>query len=109
MASTKQSSRTTVLEEVAMIGPDLAKPTAHFVGLGATAQVLARRRCSKSKVLEITAKMEPCRIGMEDCCGLHHIGRQLLAWGHAVKLMPPKYDKPFVNRPWCVPANAWPD
>ncbi|MYB53916.1 MAG: hypothetical protein F4X77_17215 [Acidobacteriia bacterium] len=109
MASTKQSSRTTVLEEVAMIGLDLAMPTVHFVGLGATGQVLASRRCSKSKLLEVTAKVEPFRIWMEDCCGLHHIGRQLLAWGHAVKLIPPKYDKPFVNRPWCVPANAWPD
>ena len=90
MASTKQSSRTTVLEEVAMIGLDVAMPKAHFVGLGATGQALALRRRSKSKVLEVTAKMEPCRIGLEDCCGLHHIGRQLLAWGHAVKLMPPQ-------------------
>lgn len=53
--------------------------------------------------------MEPCRIGMADCSRPHHIGRQLLAWGHAVKLMPPKNDKPSANLPWCVPTNAWPD
>jgi len=53
--------------------------------------------------------MEPCRIGMADCSRPHHIGRRLLAWGHAVKLMPPKYDKPSANLPWCVPTNAWPD
>ena len=35
---------------------------------------------------------------MEACCGSHHLGRQLLAQGHDVKLVPPKYIKPFVKR-----------
>ena len=98
MASTKQSSRTSVLKEVVTIGLDLAKTTVHFVGLDVTGQVLRRRQYSKGKLLEVTAKMGPCRIGMEACCGSHHLGRQLLAQGHDVKLMPPKYVKPFVKR-----------
>ncbi len=98
MASSKQSSRTRVLKEVVTIGLDLAKTTVHFVGLDETGQVLTRRKYSKSKVLEVTAKMRPCRIGIEACCGSHHLGRQLLAQGHDVKLMPPKYVKPFVKR-----------
>lgn len=36
MASTKQSSRKGILQEVAMIGLDLAKPTVHLVGLSTT-------------------------------------------------------------------------
>ena len=98
MASTKQSSGTSVLKEVGTLGLDLAKTTAHFVGLDATGQVLTRRQYSKGKLLEVTAKMGPCRIGMEACCGSHHLGRQLIAQGHDVKLMPPKYVKPFVKR-----------
>ena len=35
---------------------------------------------------------------MEACCGAHHLGRVLLAQGQDVKLMPPKYVKPFVKR-----------
>ena len=42
--------------------------------------------------------MAPCRIGVEACCGAHHLGRQLLGQGHDVRLMPPKYAQPFVKR-----------
>ena len=98
MGSTKQSSGTSVLKEVGTLGLNLAKTTAHFVGLDATGHVLTRRQYSKGKLLEVTAKLGPCRIGMEACCGAHHLGRQLLGQGHDVKLMPPKYVKPFVKR-----------
>ena len=90
MATTQRSSRKSVWKEVATIGLDLAKYNVDFVGLDATGRVLTRRRYSKGKLLEVTAKMQPCRIGMEACCGAHHLGRQLLAQGHDVKLMPPK-------------------
>ncbi len=98
MASTKPASRKSVLKEVATVGLDLAKTTVHFVGLGPTGQVLTRRQYSKAKLLEITATMGPCRIGMEACCGAHYLGRELLGQGHDVRLMPPKYVKPFVKR-----------
>ncbi len=97
MASTGQPSRKRVLKEVATIGLDLAKTSRHFVGLDASGRVLTRRRYSKDKLAEITAKMDPCRIGMEACCGAHHLGRQLLGQGHDVRLMPPKYVKRDTN------------
>lgn len=98
MASTKRASRKSVLKQVTTIGLDLAKTTVHFVGLNPTGQVLTRRQYSKGKLLEVTAIVGPCRIGMEACCGAHHLGRKLLAQGHDVRLMPPKYVKPFVKR-----------
>ena len=55
--------------------------------------MLTRRHYSKGKLLAVTVKMGPRRIGMEACCGSHHLGRQLLGQGHDVKLMPPKYVK----------------
>lgn len=57
MASTKQSSRKSVLKEVATIGLDLAKTKVYFVGLDATGEVLTRRLYSKDRLLETTAKM----------------------------------------------------
>ena len=42
--------------------------------------------------------MAPYHIGMETCCGAHHLGRQLLGQGHDVRLMPPTYVQPFVKR-----------
>jgi transposase len=35
---------------------------------------------------------------MEACGGAHHWGRKLQALGHAVRLMPPAYVKPYVKR-----------
>ena len=98
MASTQRASRKSVLNQVTTIGLDLAKTTVHFVGLNPAGQVLTRRQYSKGKLLEVTATVGPCRIGMEACCGAHHLGRKLLAQGHDVRLMPPKYVKPFVKR-----------
>ena len=98
MPTTRQPSRKSPLQEVATIGLDLAKASVHFAGLDASGRVLTRRRYSKTKLTEVTAKMDPCRIGMEACCGAHHLGRQLLAQGHDVRLMPPKYVRPFVKR-----------
>ena len=97
MASTNHPSHTSVLKEVATVGLDLAKTAVHFVGLDASGQVITRRLYSKDKLLKVTATMNPCRIGMEACCGAHHLGRELLAQGHDVRLMPPKYVKPFVS------------
>jgi transposase len=34
---------------------------------------------------------------MEACCGAHHLGRQLAAQGHEVRLMSPEYVRPYVK------------
>ena len=41
--------------------------------------------------------MPRCLIGMEACSGSHHIGRQLEALGHDVRLIPAQYVKPFLK------------
>ena len=98
MTNTPRLSRRSVLNEVATIGLDLAKNSVFFVGLDASGQVRTRRQYSKTKLLAVTSALSPCRIGMEACCGAHHLGRALLAQGHDTRLMPPKYVKPFVKR-----------
>ena len=77
------------LSQVAMIGFDLAKSSVDFAGLDAAGQVVTRRRYTKARLVEVTAKLHPYRIGMEACCGAHHLGRVLLSQGHDLKLMPP--------------------
>jgi transposase len=49
-------------------------------------------------MLPFFKKQPPCLVGMEACATAHHWARQLVALGHAVKLMPPKYVKPYVKR-----------
>lgn len=50
-----------------------------------------------ASIVEFVAKYAPCTIAMEACCGAHYLGRQLLARGHTVKLMPPEYVRPYVK------------
>jgi transposase len=49
-------------------------------------------------MLPFFKKQPPCLVGMEACATAHHWARQLVTLGHAVKLMPPKYVKPYVKR-----------
>jgi len=43
---------------------------------------------------------------MEACAGAHHWARELTALGHAVRLMPPAYVKPYVKRGKTDAADA---
>jgi transposase len=47
--------------------------------------------------MRFIATLRPCLIGMEACCGAHHLGRACQAYGHDVRLMPPQYVRPFVK------------
>ena len=43
-------------------------------------------------------KLSPCLVGIEACASSHYWSRELQALGHAVRLMPPAYVKPYVKR-----------
>jgi transposase len=43
-------------------------------------------------------KEPPCLVGMEACATAHHWARELGTLGHEVRLMPPRYVKPYVKR-----------
>lgn len=79
------------------LGLDLGKNWIHMVGLDERGRIVLRRRVKRARLLVQCANMEACLIGMEACCGAHHLGRALEAQGHRVRLMPPQYVKPFVK------------
>jgi transposase len=82
---------------IATIGIDLGKNTFHLIGLDARGAIGFRYRRSRSQLGRILANMPRCLIGMEACAGAHHIGRQLAALGHEVRLIPAQYVKPFLK------------
>jgi transposase len=45
-------------------------------------------------------------VAMEACGSAHHWGRQLVALGHEVKLIPPAHVKPYVRRNKTDAADA---
>jgi transposase len=83
--------------EIRTLGIDLGKTSFHAVGFDAHGHVVLRRRFSRPQLARFMATLSPCLVGMEACCGAHHLGRAFQAHGHDVRLMPPQYVRPFVK------------
>ncbi len=86
------------MEDIAVVGVDLAKSVFQVHGIDARGQVVLRRKLSRSKLLSFFATLPRCLIGMETCASANHWARELIALGHQVRLMPPQYVKPYVKR-----------
>ncbi|MBT4039871.1 MAG: IS110 family transposase [Rhodospirillales bacterium] len=86
------------MNEVITIGVDLAKNVFQVHGIDAEGGVIFRRQLRRAQMLPFFKKQPSCLVGMEACATSHHWARQLVELGHEVKLMPPKYVKPYVKR-----------
>ena len=63
----------------AVLGIDLGKTSCSMVGLDEAGRVVLRRRMRRETVIAFAAKLPPCIVAMEACCGAHHMGRALAA------------------------------
>ncbi len=86
------------MKEVITIGIDLAKSVFQVHGVDAEGAVVIRRQLRRRQMLPFFKKQPPCLVGIEACATSHHWARQLVELGHQVKLMPPRYVKPYVKR-----------
>ncbi len=86
------------MEEVTIIGIDLAKRSFQVHGARADGSVAYRRKLSRGKLLGFFGSQPPCTVAMEACASAHYWGREIVALGHEVRLVPPIYVKPFVKR-----------
>ena len=86
------------MDQVSVVGLDLAKSVFQVHGVNAQGEVVLRRRLTRGQLLKLFEKLPSCLIGMEACASAHHWARELAALGHEVKLMPAQYVKPYVKR-----------
>lgn len=84
--------------DVITIGVDLAKNVFQVHGVDAEGEVVFRRQLRRGQVLPFLRKQPACLVGMEACATAHHWAREIGALGHEVRLMPPRYVKPYVKR-----------
>jgi transposase len=84
--------------QVTTIGFDLAKNVFQVHGIAESGAAVVRKRLRRAQVLAFFTDLPPCLVGMEACASAHHWGRELMKLGHAVKLIPPSYVKPYVRR-----------
>ena len=83
--------------DIAVLGVDLGKNACSIVGLDASGAVVMRRKVKRETLIGLAEKLPPCIVGMEACCGAHHLGRLFAACGHDVRLMSPEYVRPYVK------------
>src|SRR5215475_6841980 len=86
------------MDEISMIGLDLAKNVFQVHGIDGSGKVVLQRQLRRGAVEKFFAKLSPCTVGMEACGSAHHWARVIGRYGHDVKLMPPAYVKPYVKR-----------
>ncbi len=84
--------------EVITIGLDIAKNVFQVHGVDAEGSTVIRKQPRRRQLLPFFKKQPPCLVGMEACATAHHWVRQLIEFGHEIRLMPPRYVKPYVER-----------
>ena len=82
---------------ISIIGIDIGKTIFHLVALDATGSIVRKKHFSRTQLVQFLSNVPRCLIGMEACCGSHHLGRLLKSLGHEVRLMPAQFVRPFVK------------
>ncbi len=86
------------MEEVTIVGVDLAKNAFHVHGARADGHPVFRRKLSRLRFHRFMMDLPRCLVVMEACGGAHHWAREMIRLGHEAKLIAPRYVKPFVKR-----------
>ncbi len=86
------------MEEVGIIGVDLAKNVFQLHGAAADGSVVFRKKLSRPQFARFMADHPACEVAMEACPSAHHWARELTGYGHRVRLIAPHYVKPFLKR-----------
>jgi transposase len=86
------------MNEVITIGIDIAKNVFQVHGVDASGSTVIRKQLKRRQVLAFFKKLPACLVGMEACGTAHYWAREITALGHDVRLMPPRYVKPYVKR-----------
>jgi transposase len=94
------------MKQISVIGLDLAKQSFQVHGAAADGTVAFNRKLRRGEVLRFFEKTPPCLVAMEACGGSHYWAREIMAFGHDVRLIPPVYVKPFVKRGKTDAADA---
>ena len=79
-----------------LLAIDLGNQSFHLHGIDA-AGALFSRKVSRLKLVEAVNELAPKTIAMEACASAHHWGRLFLRDGREIRLINPRFVKPFVR------------
>jgi transposase len=86
------------MSQIKRIGIDTSKSvfTLHYVD--EAGKPILRTNLRRAQIASFFKKRPATEIAMEACASSRHWARKLTALGHDVRLIPPRYVKPFVKR-----------
>lgn len=84
--------------EVTTIGLDIGKRVLQVHGVDAAGRVIIQRKLRREEVQTFFSRLPRCLVGMEACATAHYWAREIAAFGHDTRLIPPVYVKPYVIR-----------
>jgi transposase len=67
-------------------------------GAAADGSVVFRKKLSRPQLARFMAAQPACLVAMEACASAHYWARQMARHGHEVRLIAPRYVKPFIKR-----------
>jgi transposase len=94
------------MQTVVTIGLDLAKSVFQVHGVNGEGEGVIKRALRRSQVLEFFRRLAPCLVGLEACASSHYWAREIGAFGHQVRMIPPIYVKAYVKRGKTDAADA---
>ena len=83
--------------KITTVGIDLAKDIFRVHGCDARGRVVVSKSLTRQELRAFMAKLPPCLVGMEACHTAHYWAHELQKFGHQVKLMAPKFIRPYVK------------
>jgi transposase len=86
------------MKECIRIGVDLGKNYFQVHALESEDGGATTRKLGRQAMRKLFSETRSCLVGMEACGSAHYWARELQAMGHAVRLIPPIYVKPYVKR-----------
>src|ERR1700730_11165628 len=75
------------MKEFIRVGVDLGKNYFQIHALASEDGRAATRKLGRQAMRKLFSEAKPCVVGMEACGSAHYWGRELIAMGHAVRLI----------------------
>jgi transposase len=83
--------------EITTVGIDVGKSWFHLIGCNRAGRPIARHKLNRGQLALFIANLPQCLIGMEACPGSQHLARAFQRHGHNVRLIAPKFIKPYLK------------
>jgi transposase len=83
--------------QVTTLGIDLAKNVFCLHGCDANGKAVLRKQLARRQLLRFVANLPPCLVAMEACGGAHYWAREIGKLGHQVRLIAPKFVRPYLK------------